>query len=78
MLLLMCLIYKLFCRYFYAKKNYSMYEDRYSHGLKHPLLNLLSESTNVTVYKVSLQKSVVSNYAKETYRYQENIHFHSQ
>lgn len=38
-----------------------------SHGFKHPLLNLLSEFTNVAVYKVSLQKSVVSfyNYAKE-------------
>lgn len=31
-----------------------------SHGFKHPLLSLLSEFANVTVYKVILQKSVVS------------------
>lgn len=48
-----------------------------SHGFKHPLLNLLSEFTNVAVYKISLQKSVVSfySYAKEIHRYQENNSF---
>lgn len=44
-----------------------------SHGFKHPLLILLSEFTNVAVYKVSLQKSVVS-----FYNYTKTIHFHSQ